>query len=260
MIMLKQFNIAGREIGCWINTNGFGEYQKSLIFIHGSGSDHSGWVQQYSHLHKHYNIVAVDLPGHGASSGDGENTVENYCLWVKKILDNLKPKKPILIGHSLGAAISLRFALDHSQDIAGIVPVGGGTKMPVNPDLLAGLKTSPALAIELISKFSLAKENRPKLFEPLKNSLAKANLDVLYGDLSACAKLDLREDINKINLPTLVICGEQDKMTPADLSRQIASAITGAQLRLIAGAGHMVMLEKPEDFNAAISKFASSLT
>jgi pimeloyl-ACP methyl ester carboxylesterase len=186
--------------------------------------------------------------------------VENYCLWVKKILDNLKPKKPILIGHSLGAAISLRFALDHSQDIAGIVPVGGGTKMPVNPDLLAGLKTSPALAIELISKFSLAKENRPKLFEPLKNSLAKANLDVLYGDLSACAKLDLREDINKINLPTLVICGEQDKMTPADLSRQIASAITGAQLRLIAGAGHMVMLEKPEDFNAAISKFASSLT
>jgi pimeloyl-ACP methyl ester carboxylesterase len=258
--MLKKFNIAGREIGCWINPDKFGNYEKSLIFIHGSGSDHTGWVQQYSQLHKQFNIVAVDLPGHGASTGSGENTVENYCLWIKKILDNLKPPKPILIGHSLGAAITLRFALNYPQDIVGIVPVGGGIKMPVNPDLLAGLKTNPALAIELISKFSLAKENRPKLFEPLKNSLAKANLDVLYGDLSACAKLDLREDINKINLPTLVICGEQDKMTPADLSRQIASAITGAQLRLIAGAGHMVMLEKPEDFNAAISKFASSLT
>jgi pimeloyl-ACP methyl ester carboxylesterase len=229
------------------------------IFIHGSGSDHSGWVQQYSKLHKQFNIVAVDLPGHGASSGSGENTVENYCLWIKKILDNLQPKKPILIGHSLGAAIALRFALDYPQDAIGIVPVGGGIKMPVNPDLLTGLKISPALAIELICKFSLAKENRPKFFEPLKKSLSQANIDVLHGDLSACAKLDLSGEINKIHIPALVVCGAQDKMTPADLSRQIASAISGAQLCLIEGAGHMPMLEKPAEFNETISKFAASI-
>jgi pimeloyl-ACP methyl ester carboxylesterase len=257
--MLKQFNIEGREIACWINPVGFGEHKQSLIFIHGSGSDHSGWVQQYSKLHKQFNIVAIDLPGHGASSGSGENTVGNYCLWVKKLLDNLQLNKPVLVGHSLGAAIALTFALHYPQNAAGIVPVGGGIKMPVNPDLLAGLKTSPALAIELISKFSLAKENRPALFDSLKKSLAKANVDVLYGDLFACSKLDLIAELNKINTPTLVVCGLEDKMTPADFSRQIAAGINGAQLCLIAGAGHMVMLEKPAEFNQSISKFAASL-
>jgi len=203
--------------------------------------------------------VAIDLPGHGASAGSGENDVDSYCLWVKKLLDHLQPKKPILIGHSLGAAIALTFALHYPKDAAGIVPVGGGIKMPVNPDLLAGLKMSPALAIELICKFSLAKENRPKFFEPLKKSLSLASIDVLHGDLSACAKLDLSGKINKINLSTLVICGAQDKMTPVDLSRQIALAIGEAQLCLIEGAGHMVMLEKPAEFNESVSKFAASI-
>jgi pimeloyl-ACP methyl ester carboxylesterase len=257
--MIKQFNIDGREIACWINPDKFGDYEKSLIFIHGSGSDHSGWVQQYSQLHKQFNIIAIDLPGHGASSGSGENDVDSYCLWVKKLFAVIQPKAPIIIGHSLGAAIALTFALHYPQEVTGIVPVGGGIKMPVNPDLLSGLKTNPTEVIDLICKFSLAKENRPALFDPLKKSLAKANVDVLYGDLFACSKLDLTADINKINTPTLVVCGTDDKMTPADFSRKIASAIGGAQLCMIEGAGHMVMLEKPVEFNEAISKFAASI-
>jgi pimeloyl-ACP methyl ester carboxylesterase len=168
--------------------------------------------------------------------------------------------EPVLIGHSLGAAISLKFALRYPQDIAGIVPVGGGIKMPVNPDLLTGLKTNPALVIDLICKFSLARENRPKLFDPLKKSMSQANVDVLFGDLSACNKLDLTNDIGRISIPVLVLCGADDKMTPVDFSRQIAASINGAKLGEIAGAGHMVMLEQPELFNAAVVKFTVSIS
>ena len=155
--------------------------------------------------------------------------------------------------------MSMKFALRYPQDVAGIVPVGGGIKMPVNPDLLAGLKINPALAMDMICKFSLAKENRPKLFDPLRESMSKANIDVLYGDLSACDKLDLTTDLGKINTPAQVICGMEDKMTPPDFSRGIVAGINGAKLSLIEGAGHMVMLEKPAEFNRAVGDFASSI-
>jgi pimeloyl-ACP methyl ester carboxylesterase len=258
--MMKPFSIDGEKIACWINPREFGEHQQSLIFIHGSGSDHSCWSQQYSKLHKQFTILAIDLPGHGRSSGRGENEVDNYCLWIKKLLAQLQLKNPVMIGHSLGAAITLKFALHYPQDVKGIVPVGGGIKMPVNSALLEGLKTNPAEVIDLMCKFSLAKENRQKLFDPLKQSLSKANVDVLYGDLAACNKLDLTNDIGKIRTPALIICGAEDKMTPADFSRQIAAGIRGSQLSLIEGAGHMVMLEKPAGFNPALSKFASAIS
>jgi pimeloyl-ACP methyl ester carboxylesterase len=256
--MLKQFEVADRIISCWVNPRDFGTHLKSLIFIHGSGSDHSGWSLQYSQLHKEFNVIAVDLPGHGASPGTGEDEVGKYVDWIKKLVDVLPVKRPVLIGHSLGAAISLTFALHYPLDVSGIVPVGGGIKMPVNSDLLSGLKTNPAQAIDLICKFSLAKENRQKLFDPLKKSMSNANIDVLYNDLSACNKLDLTSDLNKIKTPTLVLCGAEDKMTPPDFSRQIAAGIDGAKLRLIEDAGHMVMLEQPELFNEAITNFAAS--
>jgi pimeloyl-ACP methyl ester carboxylesterase len=258
--MLKYFNIESTKIACWINRNDFGAHEQSLIFIHGSGSDHSLWSLQYAKLHKHYNIVAVDLPGHGHSQGSGESDVGSYCLWVRKLLDALPLNNPLLIGHSLGAAITLQFALNYPQKIKGIISVGGGLKMPVNPSLLEFLKTNPAEVIDLLCKFSLAKENRPQFFDPLKKSLSQANMDVLYNDLSACDKLDLTHEIRKIAVPALVICGAEDKMTTPDLSRQITESISGAKLCLIEGAGHMVMMERPKEFNEDLNKFALSIS
>ena len=214
--MLKYFNVESSKIACWVNSSNFGAHEQSLIFIHGSGGDHSAWSHQYARLHKYYNILAIDLPGHGRSKGSGESDVGNYCLWVRKLLDILHLKNPILVGHSLGAAITLQFALNYPQKIEGIVAVGGGMKMPVNPSLLEFLKTNPAEAIELICKFSLAKENREKFMAPLIKSLTHTRIDVLQGDLSACDKFDLTEELRKISLKALVICGAEDKMTPPD--------------------------------------------
>jgi len=133
--MLKYFNIESTKIACWINSSDFGAHKQSLVFIHGSGSDHSLWSLQYAKLHKQFNIVAIDLPGHGRSKGSGESDVGNYCLWVRKLLDILHLKNPILVGHSLGAAITFAFTRNYPQEISGIVAVGGGLKMPVNPSL-----------------------------------------------------------------------------------------------------------------------------
>jgi len=258
--MLKYYNIDSTKIACWINGKDFGKHKQSLVFIHGSGGDHSLWSLQYAKLHKQFNIVAIDLPGHGRSQGSGESDVGNYCLWMKRLLDALHLKNSILVGHSLGAAIALQFALNYPQEIKGIIPVGGGMKMPVNPSILEGLQKNPAEIIDFICKLSLAKENRPQFFASLKKSLSLANIDVLYSDLSACDKLDLTSKISKITAPVLVICGTEDKMTPPDFSRRIAENIDGAKLCLIEGAGHMVMMERPNEFNEALNKFALSIS
>jgi pimeloyl-ACP methyl ester carboxylesterase len=262
--MLKCFNIESIKIACWINGGDFDKKKRGLVFIHGSGGNHSAWSHQYARLHKKYNIVAINLPGHGRSGGNGEKDVRRYCVWVKKLLDVLDLNGAVLVGHSLGAAVALQFAINYPQEIAGIVLVGGGMKMPVNPFFLEFLKTNPpvvpAEVIDLICKYSLAKENRPKFFTPLQKSISQSKVNVLYGDLLACNNLDLTQELGEIRVPALVICGAEDKMTPPDCSRQLAASISGATLEIIEGAGHMVMMERPAEFNISLEKFAESIS
>jgi pimeloyl-ACP methyl ester carboxylesterase len=262
--MLKYFKIESIEIACWINNSNVGARKQDLVFIHGSGSNHSIWSHQYGRLHKKYNIAAVNLPGHGQSGSKGEKDVRDYCVWIKKLLAELDWKRAVLVGHSLGAAIALQFAISHPEEIAGIVCIGGGMKMPVNPFFLEFLQTNPpempAEIINLICKYSLAKENRSKFSAPLQKSLSQSSVEVLYGDLLACNDLDLTREAGKISVPALIICGAEDKMTPPDLSRQLAASVNGAKLEIFEGAGHMVMLERPAEFNESLDKFATSIS
>lgn len=257
--MLTNFKVKENNVACWINPDNFGTHKQSLVFIHGSGGNSSAWAFQYASLHKNYNIAAIDLPGHGKSGGHGEQDIFEYVLRLKEILDVLKVEHPILIGHSLGAAIALGFAVKYPQDLSGVAAVGGGLTMPVTPDILDGFRQHPEVVLDLMCKFSLAKANRPALQDALRKSLGEASVDVVAGDMLACSKFDLTGEIQTIKVPVLAICGTEDKMMPPASSEQISAGIIGAKLVLIEGAGHMVMLEKPAEFNEAIHNFAAAL-
>ena len=86
-----------------------------------------------------------------------------------------------------------------------------------------------------------------------------AKADIMYGDLLACNRLDLTGEVGAIKIPALIICGAEDKMTPPDLSRQLAAGISGSVLEVIAGAGHMAMIEKPAELNNSLQVFVESL-
>ena len=98
--MINLQEIDGRKIACWVNNGSFLPDRKTLVFIHGSGGDHTNWIQQYTPLKNGFNIAALDLPGHGRSEGPGEQEVAAYVEWVKKILDGLgivqsRPDRPL---------------------------------------------------------------------------------------------------------------------------------------------------------------------
>ena len=258
-VMIVKKDIDGVSIAGWVSGTEWREGLKHLVFIHGSGGDHTNWVCQYSVLKNDFNILALELPGHGESAGQGERTVARYVAWVKKILSAFDVKRPVLIGHSLGAAVCLAFALEHGDVPAGIVPVGGGVTMWVNPAILDGLLANPAPIVEMAAKLSLAKQNREKFAPALLAGFEKADKRVMQGDFSACNDLNLTEEVQKITVPTLVVCGAEDKMTPPDNSVYLRDHIPGARLELIENAGHFVMMENPQAFNKVLKDFALSL-
>lgn len=257
MIDLRE--IGGRKLACWVNDGGFRADRKTLVFIHGSGGNHTDWIRQFTPLQNKFNITAMDLPGHGQSDGPGEQDVSAYVVWVNKLLEGFGIEKPILIGHSLGAAICLSFAIRHGDVAAAVVPVGGGVRMPVNPLILEGLKQDPAAIIGLAAKFSIAKENRERLSGFITENLSRANPEVIYGDFFACSKLDITEAVAGIRIPALILCGADDKMTPPALSEYLRDHIPGAGLALIPGSGHFAMLENPDAFNAVLADFVNAL-
>jgi len=257
--MLKLFPVKENQIACWVNPQDFGAHRQALVFLHGSGSNSSVWSYQYAKLHRQFDVAAVNLPGHGASGGHGEQDIAGYVSHVKDIIETLELTRPILIGHSMGAAVALSFAATCPQEISAIVSVGGSATLPVNPDILDGLMKNPDAALDLICKFSLAKENRPRLYDALRTSMSSSGIGILAGDMRACDKVNLTADLAKITVPALVVCGAQDKMTPPETSKALAAGISGARLALIEGAGHMVMMEKPDEFNDALTNFCQEL-
>jgi pimeloyl-ACP methyl ester carboxylesterase len=257
--MIQVREIGGRKLACWVNNGSFLPDRRTLVFIHGSGGSHADWILQYTPLKNAFNIVAIDLPGHGQSDEPGEQDVLAYARWVKKILEAFGVAKPVLIGHSLGAAICLSFAILHGDSAAAVVPVCGGARMPVNPAILEGLRENPAEIIGLAAKYSIAKGNRERLSELVTKTLSRVNPTILHGDFLACSKLDITEEIAGIRIPALVVSGAEDRMTPPSLSEYLGAHIPGARLVVIPGAGHFVALENPEAFNTALTDFVNSL-
>ena len=257
--MIREVIIDGTAIACWVNDGGFSEGRKGIVFVPGSGGNHTLWENQYKALQGEFNVASVNLPGHGLSGGAGERDVMRYVEWVKKTIGALGLRGPVLVGHSLGAALSMNFAIHEGWLLSAIVPVGGGVKMPVNPMILEKIHTDLPSVISMVVKFAISKPNRDSVGPYLQEGLENVNPDVLYGDLYACDRMNIEAEVGKIAIPALVVCGDDDKMTPPDLARFIADTVPGARLALIDGAGHYVMREKPEAFNRVLAEFVRGL-
>ena len=165
-----------------------------------------------------------------------------------------------MIGHSLGAAICLTFAIRYGDAAAAVVPVGGGLKMAVNPIILEGLRKDPGAIIALAGKLSVAKPNREQLCGVFGGeSLPGRSRDHSRRFLRMRWPGYRRRRSGGVRIPTMVICGADDKMTPPSLSQCIRDGIRRARLTLIEGAGHFVMLENPAAFNTTLADFVNSV-
>jgi pimeloyl-ACP methyl ester carboxylesterase len=232
-----------------------------LILIHGAGGTHLYWPSQVRRL-PGYRIYAVDLPGHGKSLGRGRQSIDAYVETIVNWLEAIGLHSAVFVGHSMGSAIALKLALDYQQHVLGLVLVGSGPRLKVSPELLETTRSKTTFhnAVEKIVTWSFAEDAPENLTQLAAKRMAEVRPSVLYGDFLACNAFDIGERLDKIHQPTMLVCGETDKMTPLRYSRFMADCIRSARLEIIPGAGHMVMLERPQAVAAALIDFLEGIT
>jgi pimeloyl-ACP methyl ester carboxylesterase len=159
----------------------------------------------------------------------------------------------------MGAAIALTLALESAP--AGLVLIGSGARLRVNPRLLemTSRPESHGEAVEAIVGWSYAPQAPPRLLELARARLLETDPVSLHRALSACDNFDVSDRLGMITCPTLILVGEHDRMTPPRLSQELVQKIPGARLEMIEAAGHMLMLERPEQVAASLTRFLSGV-
>lgn len=231
-----------------------------VVFIHGAGGTHLNWPSEIRRL-PDLRIFSIDLPGHGKSGTRGLQSIEAYAESILAWMEAIGLHRAVFMGHSMGGAIALTLARKHREHVLGLGLISTGARLQVDPLILentASDQTFPT-AISLIISKTFSEYAAARLIELATKRMFEIRPSVLQGDFIACNSFDLLEFLPLIKSPTLVICGQNDALTPLRYSQYLKDRIPGAQLQVIPAAGHMVMLEEPQKVAEAIRTFLSTI-
>ena len=230
-----------------------------LVLVHGAGGTHLIWPAELRHL-AHTCIYVLDLPGHGASPGPGCANISAYSEIVRDFVDALELPWFVLAGHSMGGAIALDFALAYGQRMAGIALLGAGARMRVSSALLDVVLHDFNAATEMIVNYSYHASTSVVHKEIYLRHLRETDPHVLYGDLVACHQFDVVDRMAGLSMPTLIICGRQDQMTPPERSIYLHERIADSELHILDPGGHNIMVEQPDIVAGLLAGFLDKLT
>lgn len=216
----------------------------ALLFVHGSGCTGEVFTAQLAAFE---NSSAPDLPAAGTSIGDLADFVES------------KIDGPVVIaGSSMGGAVALEIALRRIPQVRAIVLLGSGSRLRVAPAILEGLERDfEATALQL-AKLMYADPTPDRIAATLW-MMQRAGRARTLRDFRACNAFDVTDRLGGITVPVLALTGERDVLTPPKYAQALAGRVDGAQVRIIPDAGHLVMVERPSETNAAIKNFVDQV-
>lgn len=252
---MPEIMVQGRRMAYEAQPVQFDNNSLAAVFIHGSGGDREDWRAQLTDLSAVCTIIALELPGHGLSDPPGESTVPAFSDWVAAFIEAMRLKQVVLVGCSLGSAITQWIALTGKPWLKGIALVGGGARLRVHPSFLTGLRETPEKSLEEFSGYALRESSDESLKNEIRARFAKCSPELVYNDLYACDKFDVMESIGGLDIPVSIIVGEHDRLTPLKYSQFLHKAIAGSELNILPAAGHLVMIENPKDFNKCLGSF-----
>jgi len=245
----------------FVSTGGkdFDKEKPSILLMHGSGLTHIVWsLHEQFYASQGFNILSVDLPGHGNSEGPSLKSIEEISDWVKSLMNVLDIKKIIIIGHSQGCLVGIDFASRYPNLINDLVLVAGSYKMPVNQDLIDYAEAGDEKAILLMMKWGYEGSKAFIGGNPVKKIINSSReiREVLAVDLNACKNYKSgKESLEKINCPTLCIFGDLDKMVPLEVGNKMSSMIKNSEKKVINNCGHMIIFEKAFEMRKIIKEF-----
>ena len=245
----------------FVSTGGmnFDKEKPSILLIHGSGLTHIVWsLHEQFYASQGYNILSVDLPGHGNSEGPSLKSIEEISDWIKSLMNVLDITKIIIIGHSQGCLVGIDFAARYENLLSSLVLVAGSYKMPVNKDLIDLAEAGDEKAVLLMMKWGYEGSKAFIGGNPVKKIINSSReiREVLAVDLNACNNYKGgKESLEKINCPTLCIFGDLDKMITLEVGNKMASMIKNSEKKVINNCGHMIIFEKAFEMRQIVKEF-----
>lgn len=224
-----------------------------LLFVHGGGSSHRFWLGQLEYCSQFTYALAVDLPGHGLTPGKPYTNLEAYNDFMLHVITQLGISSFILIGHSMGGAISLQFAWKHGSILKGTVVIGSGATLPMAAEIWHTRATIDYYS--RMPELAYAPGTAAPVLAKAQQDWNRNDPDVYYADVQACSTFNLNSVLPMIQMPVLVIVGEGDQLTPPACADHLTKSIPNAQQVTIPEAGHMVPIEQRDAVNAAIKNF-----
>ncbi|MDN5202511.1 alpha/beta hydrolase [Fulvivirgaceae bacterium BMA10] len=212
----------------------------TLLFVHGGGITGIMWERQVQELREVCNTMAVDLPGHGGSEGNGFNSVDDYAIALNKLVKNIDNQNFILCGHSFGGAIVQQMILNEPDDFKACILISTGAMLKMDAKHFGGVREA----------YQESQNELNTLFPDVSLSTR-----VLMGDFFAYNKYNREEEIKSLSLPTLVMVGADDIITPPAQSQDLHERIQGSEYKIIADAGHNINLHQPAAIELEIKEF-----
>ena len=246
-----------------MSTSGMDIDQKkpTIILIHGSGLSHIVWsLHEQFYTSLGFNVLSLDLPGHGNSSGPSLKSIEEISDWIKSLMNKININKIFIIGHSQGGLVGIDFSSRYPELTKKIILVANSYKMPVNQDLIDLAELGDEKAVLLMMKWGYEGSKAFIGGNPVKKIVNSARdiREVLAVDLNACNNYKNGEDaIKKIKCPTLCIFGDLDKMVPVKVGLKMAEQIKNSETKIISDCGHMIIFEKAFEMRKLVKEFIS---
>ena len=242
-----------------------------IVFLHGFPHDRRLWIPQLGPMVDRCRCIAPDLRGFGETRGTGPTSIDRYADDAVELLDGLEIQRAVICGLSMGGYVAFAIWRRHAARVRALVLAD--TKAAADTDEgrekrrqmidLARDRGSAAIADAQLTGMvgKTTREKQPGVVEAVREMMVAAPVDGIVGALQAMMnRPDSTPTLATIDVPTLVIVGDEDALTPPKEARLVQQGIRGSQLEILEQAGHVSNLERPAAFNHVLSEFLSRLT
>lgn len=236
-----------------------------VLFLHGLGSSSADWRFQVPAFAERYRVILADLPGHGASPRPaGRLTIEGMAGRVEALVAALDARPAHVVGLSLGACVALALALHAPARVRSLTLVNAFARLrPAGPRgaarmlvRLALLAVAPMDVVAAhVARGLFPRPEQRDLFLAAVAALSRTPRSAYVASVRALARFDVRDRLDRVACPTLVVAGEQDETVPRAAKEALCRAIPGARLAVIPGSGHATPHDRPEAFNRLVLEF-----
>ena len=262
-----RIEINGNEVFYGTGSGTPSDAANTLIFVHGAGFDHTIWVMPARYFARHgWRVVALDLPGHGRSQGQALTSIAQMADWLAQVIDAVSPNQQAsVVGHSMGSLVAMSLAARHANKVQKLALLGTSAPMPVADVLLNAALDNDQAAIDMTNTWShsargsLGSSQNPGVsnLHTGERLLQQAGAGVFHTDLAACNGFTA-DGLAEVKQPTLVIIGDEDKMTPPRAGLAVADQLPNVQQRRLAGCGHSMLSEQPNQVLDELAAFLPS--